>query len=68
VIRDAELTAERLRAEVDGLLTDRPRLSAMAAASAALARPDAAREIAAELLAAAAAPNSGHPCRQDRHR
>jgi UDP-N-acetylglucosamine--N-acetylmuramyl-(pentapeptide) pyrophosphoryl-undecaprenol N-acetylglucosamine transferase len=53
VIRDADLTAERLRAEVDALLADRDRLAAMAAASAALARPDAAREIAAELLAAA---------------
>ncbi|HEU4703805.1 MAG TPA: undecaprenyldiphospho-muramoylpentapeptide beta-N-acetylglucosaminyltransferase [Conexibacter sp.] len=54
VIADADLTAERLRAEVDALLADRNRLSAMAAASAALARPDAAHDIAAELLAAAA--------------
>ncbi|HEX7290038.1 MAG TPA: undecaprenyldiphospho-muramoylpentapeptide beta-N-acetylglucosaminyltransferase [Conexibacter sp.] len=53
VIRDADLTAERLRAEVDALLGDPARLSAMAAASAALARPDAAADIAAELLAAA---------------
>jgi UDP-N-acetylglucosamine--N-acetylmuramyl-(pentapeptide) pyrophosphoryl-undecaprenol N-acetylglucosamine transferase len=53
VIPDAELTAERLRREVDALLADPDRLAAMAAASAALARPDAARDIAAELLAAA---------------
>ncbi|MBS1870615.1 MAG: undecaprenyldiphospho-muramoylpentapeptide beta-N-acetylglucosaminyltransferase [Actinobacteria bacterium] len=55
VIADAELTAERLRTEVDALLADRDRLATMAAASAALARPDAAREIADELLAAAGA-------------
>ena len=54
VIADADLTAERLREEVDALLGDRDRLAAMSAASAALARPDAARDIAAELLAAAA--------------
>jgi len=54
VIADAELTAERLRTEVDGLLADPDRLSTMARASATLARPDAARDIAAELLAAAA--------------
>ncbi|HEX4805371.1 MAG TPA: UDP-N-acetylglucosamine--N-acetylmuramyl-(pentapeptide) pyrophosphoryl-undecaprenol N-acetylglucosamine transferase, partial [Conexibacter sp.] len=53
VIPDAELTAERLAHEVGELLHDRARLTAMAHASAALARPDAAREIAAELLAAA---------------
>ena len=39
--------------EVDALVGDPARLKAMRAASAALARPDAAREIAAELLAAA---------------
>ncbi|MGN6189881.1 MAG: undecaprenyldiphospho-muramoylpentapeptide beta-N-acetylglucosaminyltransferase [Conexibacter sp.] len=54
VIRDADLTAERLRREVDALLADPDSLAAMAAASAALARPDAARDIAAELLTAAA--------------
>jgi UDP-N-acetylglucosamine--N-acetylmuramyl-(pentapeptide) pyrophosphoryl-undecaprenol N-acetylglucosamine transferase len=53
VIPDAELTAERLRREVDALLADSARLAAMATASDALARPDAARDIAAELLAAA---------------
>jgi UDP-N-acetylglucosamine--N-acetylmuramyl-(pentapeptide) pyrophosphoryl-undecaprenol N-acetylglucosamine transferase len=53
VIADAELTATRLAHEVADLLHDRTRLAAMAHASAALARPDAAHEIAGELLAAA---------------
>lgn len=52
-IADAELDATRLRAEVEGLLGDRERLAAMARAAASLARPDAAREVAAELLEAA---------------
>jgi UDP-N-acetylglucosamine--N-acetylmuramyl-(pentapeptide) pyrophosphoryl-undecaprenol N-acetylglucosamine transferase len=52
VIPDAELTASRLAQEVGSLLADRSRLSAMARASAELARPDAAGEIAEELLAA----------------
>jgi len=55
VIADAELTATRLRAEVAGLLADPVRLEAMAAASAALAHPRAAADIAAELRAAAGA-------------
>ena len=53
VIPDDELTAARLGQEVGELLSDRPRLAAMAHASAALARPEAASEIADELLAAA---------------
>ncbi|CAB4871027.1 unannotated protein [freshwater metagenome] len=52
VIRDEELTGARLRAEVDALFADTQRLAAMAAASRALARPDAAQAIAGELLAA----------------
>jgi UDP-N-acetylglucosamine--N-acetylmuramyl-(pentapeptide) pyrophosphoryl-undecaprenol N-acetylglucosamine transferase len=52
VIRDAELTGARLAHEAGELLHDRTRLAAMAHASAALARPHAARDIAAELLAA----------------
>ncbi len=53
VVADAELTAERLRREVDALLGDASRLAAMAAASRALARPDAAAAIAREVVAAA---------------
>jgi UDP-N-acetylglucosamine--N-acetylmuramyl-(pentapeptide) pyrophosphoryl-undecaprenol N-acetylglucosamine transferase len=55
VIPDAELTARRLRAAVDALIDDPERLRAMGRAAAALARPDAAQRIAAELVAAAAA-------------
>jgi UDP-N-acetylglucosamine--N-acetylmuramyl-(pentapeptide) pyrophosphoryl-undecaprenol N-acetylglucosamine transferase len=54
IVPDAELTPERLRAEVDALVADPPRRAAMASASAALARPHAARDIAAEVLAAVA--------------
>jgi UDP-N-acetylglucosamine--N-acetylmuramyl-(pentapeptide) pyrophosphoryl-undecaprenol N-acetylglucosamine transferase len=53
VVTDADLTPERLRAEVDGLLGDGARLASMAAASRGLARPDAAADIAREVLAAA---------------
>ncbi|HEY8637595.1 MAG TPA: undecaprenyldiphospho-muramoylpentapeptide beta-N-acetylglucosaminyltransferase [Solirubrobacteraceae bacterium] len=50
IVPDAELTPARLAGEVGGLLADRSRLGAMAAASAALARPDAARAVAREVL------------------
>jgi UDP-N-acetylglucosamine--N-acetylmuramyl-(pentapeptide) pyrophosphoryl-undecaprenol N-acetylglucosamine transferase len=53
VILDSELSADRLAAEVGALFADEPRLAAMAAASAALAKPDAARRIADEVLEAA---------------
>ena len=53
VIPDSELTAPRLAQEVGRLLGDPARLQAMARASAALARPDAAATVAAEALAAA---------------
>jgi UDP-N-acetylglucosamine--N-acetylmuramyl-(pentapeptide) pyrophosphoryl-undecaprenol N-acetylglucosamine transferase len=53
VLADSELSGARLRSEVAELLADRSRLASMAAASRGLARPEAAREIAAELLAAA---------------
>ncbi|HEX6689505.1 MAG TPA: UDP-N-acetylglucosamine--N-acetylmuramyl-(pentapeptide) pyrophosphoryl-undecaprenol N-acetylglucosamine transferase [Solirubrobacterales bacterium] len=55
-IRDEELDAERLVAEIGGILHDDERLAAMTAASAALAKPDAARRIADEVLAAAGLP------------
>jgi UDP-N-acetylglucosamine--N-acetylmuramyl-(pentapeptide) pyrophosphoryl-undecaprenol N-acetylglucosamine transferase len=54
VVADHELSAERLGEQVAVLLGDRARLAAMAAAAASLARPDAARDVAAELLRAAA--------------
>jgi UDP-N-acetylglucosamine--N-acetylmuramyl-(pentapeptide) pyrophosphoryl-undecaprenol N-acetylglucosamine transferase len=53
VIDDAALTAPLLRERVSSLLGDAPRLAAMSAASASLAKPDAARTIADEVLAAA---------------
>ena len=56
VIPDAELTPARLAQEVGRLLADHGRLAAMARASAALAKPDAARDIAREVLAAVRAP------------
>jgi UDP-N-acetylglucosamine--N-acetylmuramyl-(pentapeptide) pyrophosphoryl-undecaprenol N-acetylglucosamine transferase len=53
VIPDRELTPARLAQEVGRLLADPSRLAAMGRASAAMARPDAARDIAHEVLAAA---------------
>ncbi len=58
VLPDADLTPERLRAEVDALVSDGERRAAMAGASARLARPDAARAIAREVLAASQAGSS----------
>ena len=55
VIPDGELDASRLAQEVAELLADRERLAAMASASKVLARPDAAKHIADELLQAARA-------------
>jgi UDP-N-acetylglucosamine--N-acetylmuramyl-(pentapeptide) pyrophosphoryl-undecaprenol N-acetylglucosamine transferase len=54
VIADAQLSAEGLREVVEELLGDSDRLAAMAAASASLARPDAAAQVARALLEAAA--------------
>jgi UDP-N-acetylglucosamine--N-acetylmuramyl-(pentapeptide) pyrophosphoryl-undecaprenol N-acetylglucosamine transferase len=54
VVPDSELTGERLRAEVGALVADPARLAAMAAAARALARPNAADEIAETTLATAA--------------
>ncbi len=55
VIEDGELTVARLGGEVAALFADEHALRTMAAASRSLARPHAAREVAAELLEAAAA-------------
>ena len=54
ILPDAELSPQRLRAEVDALLGDPDRLRGMADASRRLARPDAAEVVAREVLAAAA--------------
>jgi UDP-N-acetylglucosamine--N-acetylmuramyl-(pentapeptide) pyrophosphoryl-undecaprenol N-acetylglucosamine transferase len=53
VVPDVELTAERLAAEVAAVLGDSERLGRMAAAARALAKPDAARRIADQVLEAA---------------
>jgi UDP-N-acetylglucosamine--N-acetylmuramyl-(pentapeptide) pyrophosphoryl-undecaprenol N-acetylglucosamine transferase len=53
VVPDAELTPARLAQEVGRLLADPARLASMGRASASLARPDAARTIASEVLAVA---------------
>jgi UDP-N-acetylglucosamine--N-acetylmuramyl-(pentapeptide) pyrophosphoryl-undecaprenol N-acetylglucosamine transferase len=49
VLPDAQLSPQRLRADTDTVLARR---EAMSAAAARLARPDAARDIAHEILAA----------------
>lgn len=53
VIPDRELTGARLAQEVGHLLADPSRLAVMARASRDLAKPEAARDVARELLAAA---------------
>lgn len=53
VIADADLTAKLAMERVSALLGDGPRLAAMSAAAASLARPDAAAVVADEVLAAA---------------
>jgi UDP-N-acetylglucosamine--N-acetylmuramyl-(pentapeptide) pyrophosphoryl-undecaprenol N-acetylglucosamine transferase len=50
MIPDRDLTADRLRDEVNAILTEPGRLAKMADAAATLARPNAARDIAAEIL------------------
>jgi UDP-N-acetylglucosamine--N-acetylmuramyl-(pentapeptide) pyrophosphoryl-undecaprenol N-acetylglucosamine transferase len=52
ILRDDELAAERLAGEVTALIGDEARLATMASASRSLARPDAARRIADEVLSA----------------
>jgi UDP-N-acetylglucosamine--N-acetylmuramyl-(pentapeptide) pyrophosphoryl-undecaprenol N-acetylglucosamine transferase len=53
VIPDSELTPARLAEEVERLLVDPARAAAMASAALAVARPRAAQDIAAEVVAAA---------------
>lgn len=53
VIKDADLDAEGLRTEIAAVLEDPTRLEEMAAAARRLAKPDAARRIADEVLEAA---------------
>ena len=53
VVEDTELSGPLLAAEVGQLVGDPARLDAMARASLALARPQAAQEVAAAILAAA---------------
>jgi UDP-N-acetylglucosamine--N-acetylmuramyl-(pentapeptide) pyrophosphoryl-undecaprenol N-acetylglucosamine transferase len=53
VIEDGQLSDSRLAREVAQLLANPTRLAAMAGASRSLARPDAARDVAGELLEAA---------------
>ncbi|MBM4361227.1 MAG: undecaprenyldiphospho-muramoylpentapeptide beta-N-acetylglucosaminyltransferase [Deltaproteobacteria bacterium] len=53
MITSAEATPERLTAELDRLAGDRDRLEAMARAARALGRPDAALEIARDVIALA---------------
>jgi UDP-N-acetylglucosamine--N-acetylmuramyl-(pentapeptide) pyrophosphoryl-undecaprenol N-acetylglucosamine transferase len=52
VIPEAELDAERLWAEVTGVLDDTERLRTMAVSARALTKPDAARQIADQVLGA----------------
>jgi UDP-N-acetylmuramate--alanine ligase len=56
VVPDAELSGERLRAEVQQILSYPERTARMGAASRALARPDAAGAVAQEVLKAAEGP------------
>jgi UDP-N-acetylglucosamine--N-acetylmuramyl-(pentapeptide) pyrophosphoryl-undecaprenol N-acetylglucosamine transferase len=53
VLRDEELSGERLAAEVAAVIGDDGRMAKMTAASRSLAMPDAAHRIADEVLAAA---------------
>lgn len=52
VLADEDLSPDLLRATVDSILTEPGRLQRMSAAATALARPNAARDVAAEVLRA----------------
>jgi UDP-N-acetylglucosamine--N-acetylmuramyl-(pentapeptide) pyrophosphoryl-undecaprenol N-acetylglucosamine transferase len=60
-IADDALSASLLAGRVSSLFENESQLAAMSAASASLAKPDAARKIADEVLAAAGARASGAP-------
>jgi UDP-N-acetylglucosamine--N-acetylmuramyl-(pentapeptide) pyrophosphoryl-undecaprenol N-acetylglucosamine transferase len=60
-IGDATLSAGLLAQRVAGLFADEKRLASMSQASAALARPDAAKRIAEEVLTAARPPAGRNP-------
>lgn len=50
IVDDADLDVDRLAAELDLLIADRDRRASMAAAAASVARPDAARRVAAIVI------------------
>jgi UDP-N-acetylglucosamine--N-acetylmuramyl-(pentapeptide) pyrophosphoryl-undecaprenol N-acetylglucosamine transferase len=60
-VQDDALSASLLAGRVSSLFEDESQLAAMSAASASLAKPDAARKIADEVLAAAGVGASGAP-------
>lgn len=53
IIKQSELTGEKLLETVQALVTEKAKLQAMSAGAATLARPDAARELAREVIALA---------------
>jgi UDP-N-acetylglucosamine--N-acetylmuramyl-(pentapeptide) pyrophosphoryl-undecaprenol N-acetylglucosamine transferase len=55
IVPDGELTAQRMRVEVDAILFRPRRVAAMSAAACRLARPQAATDVAHEVLEAARA-------------
>jgi UDP-N-acetylglucosamine--N-acetylmuramyl-(pentapeptide) pyrophosphoryl-undecaprenol N-acetylglucosamine transferase len=61
LIDDAALSADLLGERVAALFADSTHLNAMAAASAAIATPDAARRVAVEVLAAADGSGAPYP-------
>jgi UDP-N-acetylglucosamine--N-acetylmuramyl-(pentapeptide) pyrophosphoryl-undecaprenol N-acetylglucosamine transferase len=61
VVEEADLDPQALARTVEELFGDPERLGRMAAAARSLARPDAARRVADEVLAAASSPSTGTP-------
>ncbi len=64
VLEDKELDGQRLRLETERFLSDRPKLEAMSESALKLARPDAAEQVANEVVSAAAA---GKPAQNSEH-